>query len=74
MGKMKTKYKKGDVLQTLMGRIFVIEGIEQHVYAEKWKYFYALSGHPRELLDVEYLDNSQHVRIATPAGKVLFGR
>lgn len=75
---IKTRYKAGDVLTTRMGKVFTITGIAKVTIKDKGQppviiYNYSLSGHSHLYLKVDYIDNAEHLCLATDAGKILYG-
>ena len=72
----KPKYKKNDVLQTLMGKIFFIAGFREELDLEGIgiKKYYLLKNHPHSSLPVDYINSSKHIFPATRTAQILYAK
>lgn len=70
----KPKYHAGQVLMTDMGNIFTITHIGRwNTYGPAKAYY--LAGHKSfNSLPISYIDSSEHLKPATKAGQLLYGK
>lgn len=73
---VRTKYHKGEILSTKLGKTFTITNIVEVDHGSEMKLYYVLENHGHRQLPISYIDSSEHLTCInrTKAGKLLWSK